>query len=98
MGLAANIDSIGINDKSSEDDAHQELQRDQPHIPRHDRCLKQDQEEQEAHGERHTPPTVEKGESSVHCFVCQQPKHYATKCPVRKGKGPAVNTITAEIQ
>ena len=48
--------------------------------------------------ERHTPPAIEKGESSVHCFVCQQPGHYATQCPLRNGKGPAFNTIMAEVQ
>ena len=44
-------------------------------------------------------PVMEKGESSVHCFVCQQPDHYATQCPRRdKGKGPTVNTITTDIK
>ena len=43
-------------------------------------------------------PVVEKGESNVHCFVCQQPGHYATQCPLRKGKGLVVTTISAEVQ
>ena len=44
-------------------------------------------------------PVMEKGESNVHCFVCQQQGHYATQCPrCDKGKGPAVNTITADVQ
>ena len=44
------------------------------------------------------PPVTERGESSVHCFVYQQLGHYATQCPLCKGKGPAVNTITTEVQ
>ena len=47
---------------------------------------------------RHTPPIVAKGESSVHCLICQQPRHYATQFPLRKGKSPIVNTILADIQ
>ena len=30
--------------------------------------------------------------------MSDQPGHYATQCPLRKGKGPAVNTISADIQ
>ena len=30
--------------------------------------------------------------------MCEQLGHYATQCPLRKGKGPAINTISADIQ
>ena len=37
--------------------------------------------------------------SNILCFICQQPSHYMTQCLRRnKGKGPAVNTITVEVQ
>ena len=85
-------------DESSGDERHQEQRRDQQQPPRTFRQTRPDREEQVAPGERHTPPGAEKGESSIHCFICQQPGHYATQCPARKGKGPAVNTITAEVQ
>ena len=60
--------------------------------------LQQTREEQVVRVETNTPPVVERGESSVHCFACQQPGHYAAECPRRKGKEPTINTITAKIQ
>ena len=58
-------------DESLEDDRYQESRRDQLQAPRNSRRLKQDQDEQEEHMERHTPPAAGKGESNVHCFVCK---------------------------
>ena len=60
--------------------------------------IQQTREEQAVPVETNTPPIVERGESSVHCFVCQQPGHYATQCPRHKGKEPTINTIMAEVQ
>ena len=35
----------------------------------------------------------------MHCFNCQEPGHYAPQCPHKhKGKQPAVNIITADVQ
>ena len=43
--------------------------------------------------------SADKGESSVHCFNCQEPGHYAPQCPHKqKGKQPAVNIITTNVQ
>ena len=101
MDLAESIGNIGTNggyDKSSDDDRHQEPRRDQQQPPRMLRRTNQDWEEQVTPGDRHTPVGAEKGESSIHCVVSQQPGQYATQCPICKGKGPAVNTITVEVQ
>ena len=46
-----------------------------------------------------TPVNTERGESSVHCFNCQEPGHNAPQCPHKqKGKLLAINTINAEVQ
>ena len=43
--------------------------------------------------------SVERGESYVHCFNCQERGHYVPQCPHKqKGKQPAVNIITTEVQ
>ena len=35
----------------------------------------------------------------MHCFKCQEPGHYAPQCPHKqKGKQPAINIITADVQ
>ena len=85
-------------DKSSEDERRQETHREPRQPPRNNRRLQQNRDEQAIATETATPPERETSESSVHCFVCQQPGHYATQCPLRKGKGPTVNTITVEVQ
>ena len=85
-------------DESSDDDRHPEARKDQPQSSRHNRRPKQDQDQPEELRERHTPPATPKEESSIRCFVCEQLGHYATQCPLRKGKGPAINTISADIQ
>ena len=42
---------------------------------------------------------MDRGESSVHCFNCQEAGHYVAQCPHKqKGKQPAVNIITADVQ
>ena len=76
----------------------QKTHREPRHPPRNNRRFQQNRDEQAIATETATPPERETGESSVHCFVCQQPGHYATQCPLRKGKGPTVNTITVEVQ
>ena len=46
-----------------------------------------------------TLANTERGEWSVHCFNCQESRHYAPQCPHKqKGKQPSVNIITAEVQ
>ena len=57
------------------------------------------QEQQERQLVPVTPTGADRGESSVHCFNCQEPGHYAPQCPLKqKGKQPAVNIITADVQ
>ena len=57
------------------------------------------QEQQERQLVPVTPTGADRGESSVHCFNCQEPGHYAPQCPHKqKGKQPAVNIITADVQ
>ena len=46
-----------------------------------------------------TPASTDRGESSVHFFNCQEPGHYASQClHKQKGKQPAVNIITTDVQ
>ena len=46
-----------------------------------------------------TPASTVRGESIVHCFNCQEAGHYAPQCPHKqKGKQPAVNIITTDVQ
>ena len=57
------------------------------------------QEQQEQHLVSVTPASTDKGESSIHCFNCQEPRHYAPQCPHKqRGKQPTVNIITLEVQ
>ena len=65
-------------DESSEDERRQEPHQEHRQPPRHNMKLQQNQEEQAIPAEAATPPGGERGETSVHCFVCQQPGHYAT--------------------
>ena len=60
--------------------------------------MQQNKEDQATPTDTNMPLVAETGESIVHCFVCQQPGHYATQCPLHKGKGPAINTIMTEVQ
>ena len=66
--------------------------------PRNNRRLQHSRNEKAIPAETNTPLVVERGESNVLCFVCQQPAHYVTQCPRRKGKEVVVTTITTEVQ
>ena len=57
------------------------------------------QEQQERQLVPVTPTSADRGESNIHNFNCQEPGHYAPRCPLKqKGKQPAVNIITADVQ
>ena len=46
-----------------------------------------------------TPSSIDRGESNVHFYNCQEPGHYAPQCPHKqKGKESAVNIITVDVQ
>ena len=87
-----------IRDESSKDEHRQDNRHDYHRKPRNNRHYQRSREELAPRAEPVAPPIVEKGESSVHCFIFQQRRHYVTQCPRRdKGKGPSINTITAEV-
>ena len=66
------------NEEISEEERRHDSRREYRHKPRNNGRFQRTQEEQTPPMETTATPIVEKGESNVHCFVCQQLGHYTT--------------------